>query len=264
MEDKTPQGEIVDNSDSSVIGSSGRLKAKLADIDDVFSSTQRPFVQRNRISDWVDDELTEAIRSLKLPPGTPLSEPKLAMRLNVSRAPVREALTRLADQRLVTIYPQVGTRVAPIIMSDIVEACFIRVALERAAFSRALEQPNPDLATIKAALAANRLAFERRDEEGWFVSDEHIHESLFALAGMPHVWNVIRGVKVNLDRLRHLTFPAVITSETIVDEHAALVRALEQRDEAEGLKIIGIHGSSAIDRAAECQKEFPSYFTDGR
>jgi len=227
-----------------------------------FFPSPRPSIQHNRISDWVDTELCEAIRSLQLVPGTPLSEPKLAAALNVSRAPVREALTRLADQRLVTIVPQVGTRVAPIPMSDVVEACFIRTALERGAFSRAIQEKSLNLDSIREVLARNTEAFARRDEHAWFESDDLLHQEVFALAGAPHVWKVIRGVKVNLDRLRRLAFPYVFDTPGILAEHTAIVDALADRDESTGLSVISQHANRIIDESVLFQDRFPSYFTD--
>jgi DNA-binding GntR family transcriptional regulator len=62
-----------------------------------------------RVSDRVYAELVSAIRELRLPPGTSLPETELAARLHVSRTPLREAIARLADSRLVTVVPQVGS-----------------------------------------------------------------------------------------------------------------------------------------------------------
>src|ERR1700678_30295 len=63
-----------------------------------------------RTSDRVYAELAAAIRDLRLPPGQGLSETELAVRLGVSRTPVREAISRLVDARLVSVGSQVGTR----------------------------------------------------------------------------------------------------------------------------------------------------------
>ncbi len=57
-------------------------------------------------------ELRSAILAMRLPPGTPLVEKTLTERFGVSRTPVREALIRLSQERLVDIFPQAGTFVA--------------------------------------------------------------------------------------------------------------------------------------------------------
>jgi len=216
------------------------------------------------MSDRVYTELSEAIRSLELPPGTRLSEPTLAKRLDVSRVPVREAIGRLADQGLVTVVPQVGTRVAPILMSEVENACFIRGSLEAGAFARAIARPDfdpdADLAELRGILAANRAAFDAGDAARFFATDEEFHHAVFALAGVPQVWELVRGVKVQLDRLRRLHLRQVMTNPGIVDEHAQIVEALENRDAVLGRQVIARHASRIILDADELRAEYPGYF----
>ena len=81
--------------------------------------------------------LREAIVSAKLKPGLRLSENELAGELGVSRTPVREALQRLRDERLVAIVPQLGTFVTLISPQAVADASFVREALECSAVALA-------------------------------------------------------------------------------------------------------------------------------
>lgn len=217
-----------------------------------------------RMSDWVYTELSEAIRSLELPPGTKLSEPSLAARLDVSRVPVREALGRLADQRLVTVVPQSGTRVAPILLDEVEHACFIRSSLESGALHRAIERraADPGVTTheLRRILDANRAAFESGDAERFFATDEQLHQTVFALAGVPEVWGVVRGVKVQLDRLRHLHMPHALANPRLIEEHELIVSALENGDAPHGEEVIHRHAYRILDDAERIRDEFPDYF----
>lgn len=212
------------------------------------------------MSDWVYREISEAIRRLDLPPGMKLSETTLATQLQVSRAPVREAIGRLADQRLVTVTPQVGTRVAPILMREVENACFIRSSLESGAFRQAIGGPVPPTHDLRVLLDANRAHFEAGDADGFFETDEQLHQAVFRLAGVPQVWDVVRGVKVHLDRLRHLHMPKALSSPDIVDEHARIVEALENRDSRMGEEVIYRHAHRIIGDSASIQVLFPDYF----
>ena len=58
--------------------------------------------------------LEEQIVTLKIPPGTVVSEALLGQRLGIGRTPIREALWRLARERLVTIFPHRGIIVSEI------------------------------------------------------------------------------------------------------------------------------------------------------
>lgn len=229
------------------------------------SSTTAPRPAGDRLSDGVYTELSEAIRSLELPPGTKLSEPTLAARLGVSRVPVREAIARLADQRLVTVTPQVGTRVAPILMSEVENACFIRSSLEAGALRQAIARGQEaaaglDLSELRGILASNRAFFDAGDADGFFATDELLHQAVFALAGVPQVWDVVRGVKVHLDRLRHLHLPHVMASSDVIDEHTQIVEALERGDAEGGETVIRRHASRIIADSDELRARYPDYF----
>src|ERR671936_1621606 len=77
--------------------------------------------------------LRDAIVRAELEPGRRLSENELASWLGVSRTPIREALVRLRDERLVEIVPQLGTFVSRISPQAVADAQFVREALECAA-----------------------------------------------------------------------------------------------------------------------------------
>ncbi len=215
---------------------------------------------RVRISDFVYTELSEAIRELRLPPGTPLSEPAVAASLQVSRAPVREAFTRLADQGLVTIVPQVGSQVAPISMAAVNDAVFIRSALEKSAFQQAIAVPDLDTAELQDLVDRNLAAAQNGDVEDFFQSDEELHQLVFALAGVPQIWEVVRGAKVHLDRLRRLNLGGAIANPEIPAEHQLIVDAIAGHDEAAGLRVIHRHSTRIIADTGKLRQEFPDYF----
>src|ERR1044072_8728213 len=81
-----------------------------------------------RARDEVYDRLRAASVSAELEPGRQLSENEVAGRLGVSRTPVREALVRLRDDRLVEIVPQLGTFVPPVSTEAVESAAFVRQA----------------------------------------------------------------------------------------------------------------------------------------
>src|SRR5215475_4480488 len=84
----------------------------------------------------VYSHLRRRIRELALPPGAPLRKEEIALELGVSRAPVSEAIARLADEALVDVFPQHGSFVAPIRAEDVRESLLIRTALEVEAMRR--------------------------------------------------------------------------------------------------------------------------------
>ena len=216
---------------------------------------------RGRRSDWVYDELSEAIRSLRLPPGTALSEPAVAAWLQVSRAPAREAITRLADHGLVTVVPQVGTQVAPISMRAVKDAVFVRSALETSAFQDAIGDKDLETQELHTIVDLNRQAELDNDLDAFFETDERLHQLVFALAGVPQVWDLVRGTKIQLDRLRHLNLEAAIHNPEVVREHQQIVDALDNRDEAAGVAIIHQHSYRILGDTEELRRRHEEYFT---
>src|SRR4051812_42676772 len=97
--------------------------------------------------------LRDAIVSAQLAPGRQLSENELAALLGVSRTPIREALQRLREERLVAIVPQLGTFVTHISEAAVSDAQFVREALEcSAGRGTALRARDSDLAALQAGI----------------------------------------------------------------------------------------------------------------
>ena len=95
-------------------------------------------VPRKSLSDEVLDRLRVAIIRGQLKPGQRLNETMLATTLDVSRGPVREALTQLAREGLVVLQRYKGATVARLSQEEIEEIYELRVALERLAMSKGM------------------------------------------------------------------------------------------------------------------------------
>jgi len=223
----------------------------------------RPVVRTpsgGRMSDRVYEELISAIRDLRLEPGTVLSETDLSVRLGVSRTPLRETISRLVDQGLLRVVAQVGTSVALIDMAAVEEACFIRSALETAAFRDACSADEPDVTVLRGILGRQERAVATGDVDAFFDADEDLHQEVFRLGGHPGVWSVIQRSKLQLDRLRRLVLPAAITSRDLIDEHIRIVDLLEARDVDEGVEVIRRHSHHVLRQAADVRITHPDYF----
>jgi DNA-binding GntR family transcriptional regulator len=215
-----------------------------------------------RISDSVYTVLVEAIRDLDLLPGTSISEPTVAEWLQVSRSPVREAIARVVDLGLVTVVPQVGSYVAPISVREVSEAVFIRSALETSAFKRAIQDGTPDTTSIQHFVTLNKAAGERDDVHAFFDTDEKLHETVFELGGVGRIWDVVRRTKIQLDRLRRLSLPRVMSHSQLAEDHQMIVDCLRTRNEKAGVEVIERHAQKILFTIEEHRELFPDYFAD--
>jgi DNA-binding GntR family transcriptional regulator len=217
---------------------------------------------RGRMSDIVFDALLGAIKALRLPPGTSLSETELAGRLEVSRTPVREAIGRLVEMGLVQVIPQVGTRVARIRLADVEQARFVREHLEVAAFGVACDQPHRDVDTLKDLLGRQEEAHKVRNLDAFFGADEAFHAEIFRLSGYPVAWQVVAPIKLQLDRLRRLTVPDPETTRDLIDEHVRITDALERGAVDEGSALLRHHARRATEYAPRLRDTWPDYFVE--
>src|SRR5215212_7338843 len=106
--------------------------------------------------------LRDAIVAAQLEPGRQVSENEIAALLGVSRTPVREALQRLREERLVAIVPQLGTFVTHISETAVSDAQFVREALECSAIrSTALRARDADHSSASRTNCASLTAVTR-------------------------------------------------------------------------------------------------------
>ncbi|WP_167132179.1 GntR family transcriptional regulator [Paramicrobacterium chengjingii] len=221
-----------------------------------------PPQSRYRISDAVFSTLSESIRNLQLPPGSSISEPSIAASLQVSRSPVREAFTRLVDLGLITVVPQVGSQIAPISISEVEEAVFIRRALETSAFQQAIAVDVPDTTQLQSLVDANATAARKGDTHEFIATDERLHQEVFALAGAPRIWEVVRGTKIQLDRLRWLSLDDSVANTELLVEHQQLVDALKARDSTAGTRVIAKHSTRVLTDTTRLRANNPTFFTE--
>ncbi len=90
-----------------------------------------PRTSAQSLTDRAYLDLEEMIVTLKLPPGTAVSESELAQRLHIGRTPIREALQRLARERLIVILPRRGILVSEINVKSQLRLLEVRREVER-------------------------------------------------------------------------------------------------------------------------------------
>ena len=150
--------------------------------------------------------LKRAIVSLEIPPGSRLSEADVAERHGVSRQPVREALISLARSKLVEILPQRGTVIAKISVGRMMQARFVREAVETAVVRRAAAHFDPAVRDRIDDLLETQAQVARADDHlGFQRYDELFHIALAEGAGCPLAWDAVRDLKTHMDRLCQLT-----------------------------------------------------------
>jgi DNA-binding GntR family transcriptional regulator len=207
--------------------------------------------------------LRDAIVRAELQPGRQLSENELAGWLGVSRTPIREALVRLRDERLVEIVPQLGTFVSRISPQAIKDAQFIREALECSAVRRAAARAaDADLAALEETLRAQERATAAADAEAFYVLDDDLHRQLCDLSGHTMVWLVSQRAKSHLNRIRRLSMPVPHYLEDMVREHRDVVDAIERGDPDGAETALRYHLQMVLREIPVIRAQHPDFFEE--
>lgn len=175
--------------------------------------------------------LRRRIRELALPPGTRLDKNRLALEFGVSRAPVSEAIARLAEQGLVDVFPQSGTFVAPIRIQDIRDCLLIRTGLEVEAARRAAGLADSRLySELDSNLAAQDTAAARQDLQGLYELDEAFHAIIFSRLCSSRAQRLLEQSRALLDRPRFHALPEPGRPADTVAEHRRIADAIRTGD----------------------------------
>lgn len=175
-----------------------------------------------KLQDQVCAMLRDDILACRLPPGAELREQALAAQLGVSKSPVREALLRLAQERLVTIRPRQGYHVAPVSLPEAAEVLELRGVLELACLR----------GTAARATRERRLAVERAAEfdgaEDFITYNRAFHIGLAECCGNARLAQATATAIAQSDRFVQLSLGMLERRdpEQLVAEHAALAAAV--------------------------------------
>lgn len=228
--------------------------------------TERSFKvgERNSsIAHQVRAELLRAIISLELKPGSRLSELEIATKYGVSRQPVREAVLSLAQTGLVNTLPQRGTSVVPISVPQMLDARFVREAIEVAVAKQAAQFCAPQArAQLTTIIRQQQNAVVNADRQSFFRFDEAFHRTLCLGAGSEMAWKSIKNVKVHMDRVCTLTLKDAASMAPLIREHEEILAAIDARDSDAAGSRMSIHLHGILSSLPRVEQENPELFCE--
>lgn len=194
-------------------------------------------------------KLREAILACELRPGADLREQDLATRFAVSKSPVRDALSRLERERLVTVLPRQGYRVAPVSLSDARDMFRFRLVMEAASVVQAAR-----VATDEDLRGLDRFrAFDAGAHPDGFIGyNRAFHCALARLSGNRRMAAAAHDLIEQMDRPVRLSIGMIEGPDIsgLVAEHAAIIDALQDRRGKRAAALLRTHIGSAERRVA--------------
>lgn len=172
-------------------------------------------------------------------PGTWLREDAIAREFDVSRTPVREALSQLTQDRLIETIPKRGSRVLGFGVDDLEEAYEIRRALEVLALERGISSVRiADLMMLRTRIEETHSS---EDSANHAEVDSSLHQVLIESAKSPRLQALLGSLHRIMQTFREIAFEDSSVREAAYAEHLELIDALATRDLHRSREILSDH-----------------------
>jgi len=188
---------------------------------------------RRTLAAQVQERIREAILKQILKPGDRIDQNKLADELQVSMAPVREALKGLESEGLVMIQPRRGAFVVEVSISDMDELYFTRQLIEGEAMYLAVPRlTEKDFADLQEMIDIMRRSTDSGDINTYISYNRLFHLRIYNALSNQHLLQVITLLWERSELYRYRYMFMTRDHERIHQEHEAILEACRQRDQA--------------------------------
>lgn len=205
--------------------------------------------------------LRQAIIEMRLKPGEALSEKEVALRYGVSRQPVREAFIKLAEAGLLQVLPSRGTYVVKISVREVLNARFVREAIECALVRSAAELIDAaGVARIEHLVDEQKLAAEAGDSARFYTLDEAFHRAIADCVECDPALRVVESARAQTDRVRYLSLPDASPLALLIAQHEAILDAIKARDPERAEAAMRTHLREILSALPRLAERFPDVF----
>ena len=189
--------------------------------------------------------LRRDIITCALPPGADVSEAELAEKLQMSKTPVRDALSRLRTDGFVETFPRRGYRIVPMTLADMNELIDVRIVLEGGTAALAAERiTNDELDELNRLANASYQVDQNASLDEFISANRQFHSAIARAAGRERLVTL---VSRNLDELERFFYLGArirdVNPETQADHHR-IVDVLRRRDPEAARQILTAHNEA--------------------
>jgi DNA-binding GntR family transcriptional regulator len=178
----------------------------------------------------------------ELKPNERLVEERLAAQLGISRTPLREALHRLEQKRLLSKRDRGGYVVRPLSYQEVEEAVDVRAVLESFAAERAARRRTPELlARLRDNADRFERAFAERDERELLRLNSAFHALVHEMADSMFLYRLLAELNEVVERITRALASSLAAGSWSMEEHRSLIRAIEEGDQESAAKLAREH-----------------------
>jgi DNA-binding GntR family transcriptional regulator len=203
------------------------------------AANDRPGADRAEAHRDVYETIKQDIIQCILGPGQPLNESELAERLSVSKTRVREALTRLKQDRLVESIPRQGYLIAPITLRGIRDTFEVRLILERAATMLAARNiSSAQVRSLERYLGIHFDAGDLTTTSRYIQANKEFHLEIAAVCRNERLTWHLEHVLDDAQRLVYMDLKTNDAPWAWQRDHERILEALRCHDEAAAAKAV--------------------------
>ena len=201
------------------------------------------------VAEAVHDRLRADLLAARYEPGQALRLEPLMARYGCGISPLREALNRLASERLVVAEGQRGFQAAPVSLAEMWEIVRLRQTLESEALGVAIAAGDARwegeiVAAFHRLAKAPPPGRDRADPDSWERSHRDFHGALIAACSSSWLLHFIGILYGHTERYRRIRFERTVPQKLVRDveaEHRALMEAVLARDKRKAQRLIADH-----------------------
>ncbi len=199
-------------------------------------------IPRAALHEQVALQLRQMLVEGQITPGAKLNERELSEELHVSRTPLREAIKMLAAEGLVELLPNRGAIALQLNRDDVLNTFEVMAGLEGQSGELAAQRiTEAELNNIKALHYEMLAAYTRQDLSAYYRLNSEIHRAINAAAKNPVLTATYNQVNARLQALRFRSNQDGEKWARAVQEHDAMVAALEARDSVAMREVLLTH-----------------------
>lgn len=185
-------------------------------------------------------------------PGARIEQREAAALLGCSIVPLREALKTLEAEGHLVYSPQRGYFVTDLDLRELLETYRIRDLLEDEAVREAVPRADDEtIRRLREFLEAGERGAEQGDVKAVMTANRSFHFTLYELSGMPRLVRLIRTLWDLTDRYRTVYNLDPQRRSLVLDEHAAILDAVADRDAERVVVLLRTHRNHTVHALAE-------------
>jgi GntR family transcriptional regulator, rspAB operon transcriptional repressor len=192
--------------------------------------------------------IRDRIVYMEYSPGKPLPEKELCQEFKVSRTPVREAIKKLEEMKLVSVIPRYGTYISPVDINEIRSAFEVKIKLEGLAGEVAAKRITHDkLAEMKSLIEDADVLLKEGGHRHLIEIDTRFHEIIYQAAQNPILQEILENLHSRCARLWGSSLSGVIPIPEIIHQLKEIYAALEERNPPRAGQLMEGHVRYFID-----------------